>query len=210
MKVLSVNIGKSKSVTIGGRKVWTGIYKKSISDSALVNIDGIIGDEQVDKRVHGGLWKAVYVYPFENYAVWQKHFPNLELEYGSFGENITSQGLLENEICVGDILQIGTCRFAVTEPRIPCFKLNKRLNEAKAAKFMVASLLSGFYLSIIDEGEISVGNKIIIEQKGFGEIPISELNKFLLHKKMSSSHLTKILKIETVSPKIKLKILNRL
>jgi len=132
------------------------------------------------------------------------------LDYGAFGENITSQGLLENEICVGDILKIGTCRFAVTEPRLPCFKFNNKLNEPKAAKFMVENLVSGFYLKVIDEGKITAKNNIVIEQKGFGKIPISELNKFLLHKKMSSSHLTNILKIESVSTEIKSKILKRL
>ena len=210
MKVLSVNIGKSKSVIIGDKKVRTGIYKNPIADSVLVSCDGIVGDEQVEKSVHGGLWKAVYVYPYEHYEVWQKYFPNMKLDYGAFGENITSQGLLENEICVGDILKIGTCRFAVTEPRLPCFKFNKKLNEPKAAKFMVENLISGFYLKVIDEGKITAKNNIVIEQKGFGKIPISELNKFLLHKKMSSSHLTNILKIESVSAEIKSKILKRL
>jgi len=79
MKVLSVNIGKSKSVIIGNKKIKTGIYKKPVADSVLVDYDGIVGDEQVDKSVHGGLWKAVYVYPYEHYTVWQNYFPNMEL-----------------------------------------------------------------------------------------------------------------------------------
>ena len=207
MKVLSVNVGKPKTVTLPGKTFQTGIYKSKVSDEVQVNKLNLFGDEQVDKRVHGGLWKAVYVYPFEHYSLWRKKFPNLKLEYGAFGENITAEGLLENEICVGDILQIGSCKFAVTEPRIPCFKFNIRLNEPQAAKFMVQKLISGFYLKVVEEGKISAGNEITIIEKGFGQIPLLELNKFLLFKNIHAEYLKNILKIEHVSEKIKSKIL---
>lgn len=210
MKVLSVNVGKSKEVIFRDKIFKTGIYKQSISGEVQVNKFNLLGDEQVDKRVHGGLWKAVYVYPFEHFSVWEKRFPKLELNFGSFGENITSKGLLENEICIGDILQIGTCKFTVTEPRLPCFKFNIRLDEPKAAKFMVEKSLSGFYLRVLEEGNISEGNKIKVIEKGFGQVPISDLNEFLLNEKMNSAHLTNILQIESVSPKIKSKILERI
>ena len=195
MKVLSVNVGKCRTIIHKEKTFQTGIYKSQIHSKVRVNKLNIVGDEQVDKRVHGGLWKAVYVYPSEHYSVWQKNFPNLELEYGAFGENITAEGLFENQICVGDILQIGTCKFAVTEPRIPCFKFNIRLNEPQAVKFMVQNLISGFYLKVVEEGEISGGNEISIIEKGYGQIPLLELNKFLLFKNIHAENLKNILEI---------------
>lgn len=206
MKVLSVNIGRTKTIVVGGKSVQTGIYKSSTEKTIRLNKLNLSGDEQADKGVHGGLWKAVYIYPSEHYAKWESKFPNMNLVYGAFGENITSAGLIENEIFVGDILQMGSGILSVTEPRQPCFKLIHKLKEKNAGKFMLEHLITGFYLKVIEEGSIKSDSEIRIIERGIGDVSISELTDFLVFNKVKNGKLKCLLSTDYVSPSIKEKI----
>lgn len=149
-------------------QVMTGIHKQSVSGAVAVGPLGLAGDEQADQSVHGGLDKAVYAYPAEHYAFWaDQRAASLgqarqaqALRPGALGENLTTQGILESDLWIGDQLQIGTVVLQVTEPRHPCFKLNGALGFSHAAKVMIQSGFSGFYLRVQTTGFLCAGDAI--------------------------------------------------
>jgi MOSC domain-containing protein YiiM len=160
MRVLAVNVGLPRMVEYHGEPVSTGIYKDPVEGAVRVNELNLEGDRQADLSVHGGYYKAVYVYPSEHYPFWRSEFPDMELPYGMFGENLTTEGLIEDSIKVGDRLRIGTAEFLVTQPRLPCFKLGIRFGRADIIKRFHKSGRSGFYLSIEKTGELQKGDAV--------------------------------------------------
>src|SRR5262245_4956301 len=128
MKILSVNVGLPREVEWKGKLVKTSIFKSPKPGPVSVSRLNLSGDEQSDLSVHGGLEKAIYAYPAEHYAFWREELPDLDLSWGAFGENLTIEGLLERTVHIGDTLQMGSATFAVTQPRLPCFKLGLRMN----------------------------------------------------------------------------------
>jgi len=160
MKVLSVNVGLPRLVEYRGEPVATGIYKEPVVGRVAVNEFNLEGDAQADLRVHGGYFKAVYVYPSEHYEFWRGEFPEMDLSFGVFGENLTTEGLLETEVSVGDRFRIGTAEFIVTQPRQPCFKLGIRFNRNDIIKRFAKSGRSGFYLAIEKTGELGTNDEI--------------------------------------------------
>lgn len=176
MKVLSVNVGLPRLVEYRGEPVATGIYKDSVGDARIaVNEFNLAGDAQADLRVHGGYSKAVYVYPSEHYEFWHNEFPEMDLPFGVFGENLTTEGLLETNVNVGDRLQIGTAEFVVTQPRQPCFKLGIRFNRGDIIKRFAKSGRSGFYLAIEKTGELGAGDEIAFLSRESGQPSIFEI-----------------------------------
>src|SRR5688572_30018897 len=144
MKVISVSVGKPQIVqTADESLVTTAIFKHVVEGRVKVNQFNLEGDAQADLRVHGGWSKAVYVYPFEHYDFWTNELPDTQLERGNFGENLTTEGLLETEVFIGDKLRIGTAEFVVTEPRMPCYKLAIRLNRKDILRRFLQSRRSG-------------------------------------------------------------------
>lgn len=171
MKVLSVNIATIGNLFIQQstqvRRITTGIHKQPVSGAVTVNKLGLAGDEQADLTVHGGLSKAVYAYPSEHYAFWAaQRLAALKREEplppGSMGENLTLLGILESDVWIGDRLHIGTALFEVTEPRQPCFKFNAKMGFNHAAKAMNQAGNSGFYLRVIDTGEVAAGDSVML------------------------------------------------
>ena len=160
MKVLSVNVGRPRDVEWRGKTVRTSIFKAPVAGPVAVGRLNLAGDEQSDLSVHGGVDKAVYAYPSEHYAYWREQLPGVELGWGSFGENLTTEGLLEGELRIGDRLRIGSAEFAVTQPRLPCFKLGIRFGRADMVKRFQHSGRTGFYLAVRREGAIAAGDPI--------------------------------------------------
>ena len=161
MKVLSVNVGLPRFVEYNGEPVATGIYKESVGNGRVaVNEFNLAGDAQADLRVHGGYSKAVYIYPSEHYEFWRGQFPEMNLPFGMFGENLTTEGILEKDVNVGDKFRIGTAEFLVTEPRQPCFKLGIRFGRTDIIKRFAKSGRSGFYLVIEKTGDLGTGDEI--------------------------------------------------
>jgi MOSC domain-containing protein YiiM len=143
-----------------GKKVLSGIRKEPVTGSVIVRKLNLDGDRQADLTVHGGVDKAVYVYPSENYPFWKNKFPDLDIRWGTFGENFTTEGLHEDSIHIGDRLIVGSAEFAVTQPRFPCYKLEVRFGANKMTKLFLESLRSGFYLKVLKEGRIEAGDEI--------------------------------------------------
>ncbi len=174
MKVLSVNVGAPKQCDWMGQAVTTSIFKSPVAGEVKVKTLDLDGDVQSDLTVHGGIDKAVYVYPREHYAYWIEHGIK-PLTMGNFGENLTIEGLLENDIHIGDELEIGTARFAVTQPRLPCYKLQVRFNRPEMTKIFWNSRRFGFYVKVTREGSLAAGAPIRIVQRDPNAVSVADL-----------------------------------
>jgi MOSC domain-containing protein YiiM len=158
MKLLSIQVGRPRKMKWRRRTVTTGIYKDQVEGRIMLRRHNLEGDEQADLRVHGGLDKAVYVYPSEHYAFWRHELPGMQLPYGMFGENFTTEGLDESSVHIGDQYRIGGAVVEVTQPRVPCYKLGVRFNRPDMPQRFHASGRSGFYLAVLEEGEVGAGD----------------------------------------------------
>jgi MOSC domain-containing protein YiiM len=161
VRVLSVNVGRPREVLWRGKPVTTGIWKNPVAGPVSLRRLNLDGDGQADLRVHGGPDKAVYAYPSEFYELWSRERPELELGPGTFGDNLTTEGLVDGDVCVGDRFRVGTAELVVTQPRLPCFKLGIRMGrDAFVTEFLERGLF-GFYLAVAREGEVEAGDEIV-------------------------------------------------
>jgi MOSC domain-containing protein YiiM len=177
----SVNVSVARAVSIEGRTVMTGIFKQAVDGPVAVTTRGLEGDEQADLSVHGGLTKAVYAYPAEHYPFWQTVRAQAgvaawdqPLPPGALGENLTLSGLLESQVCIGDMLRFADCELVVTEPRTPCFKFNTAMGFKHAAALMRQNTWCGFYLAVKTPGRLVAGEPFE-RVDGPREIGIEEL-----------------------------------
>jgi MOSC domain-containing protein YiiM len=175
MQLISVNVGVPRDVTWQRRTVTTGIFKAPVPGRVPLRRLNLDGDRQADLRVHGGEHKAVYAYPHEHYAWWQRELGCDGFGYGQFGENFTLSGLLEDEVCIGDVFQIGSARVQVSQPRSPCFKLDLRMGiEGFLARFSASGRI-GFYLRVLHEGEVGAGDPITRLARDPGGMSVREI-----------------------------------
>jgi MOSC domain-containing protein YiiM len=165
MKLLAVNVSLPRLIKLNGREITTGIYKEAVAGLVRVRRHNLDGDAQADLRVHGGEYKAVYAYPSEHYLYWERALNRSGFTPGTFGENLTTSGLLEEAVCVGDILRIGSAVLQVTHPRMPCFKLAHKFARPEIIKEFLLSGRSGFYLRVVEEGELAAGDEIEFVQR---------------------------------------------
>jgi len=163
-RLVSVNVSLAQPMTINDQPVMTGIVKRGVAGPVEAKLLGLVGDEQADLTVHGGLSKAVYAYPVEHYPFWQTVRAQARvaewgeaLAPGVLGENLTLSGVLENEVWIGDVLRFADCELAVSEPRFPCFKFNAAMGFNQAAKLMTANAWCGFYLAVRRPGVLQAG-----------------------------------------------------
>ena len=173
MRVIAVSVGLPRNVTWRGRVVQTSIFKDPVAGRVRVEQLNLEGDRQSDLTVHGGAEKAVYVYPSEHYAFWRDELPGVELPWGSFGENLTTEGLDEG-VHVGDRILIGSASFVVTQPRMPCYKLALRFDRLDIIKRFLQSGRTGFYLSVSQEGELAAGDAVTL-QPGDASVTIADI-----------------------------------
>jgi MOSC domain-containing protein YiiM len=159
-RLLSVNIAVDRKLRIGGREVRTGIYKEPAAGRVRLTRLGLKGDFQADPRYHGGPEKAVYLYPWEHYPHFRQLLSRPDLSPGFFGENFTTEGLLEDDVNVGDVFRVGTAVLQVTMPRSPCFKLGAKVGSPRFIKTFLESRRLGFYLAVLEEGEVGAGDLI--------------------------------------------------
>jgi MOSC domain-containing protein YiiM len=172
--IISVNVGNTRTVEWEDQRYETGIYKIPVTGRVIVQTLGLKGDVQADLRVHGGPRKAVYVYPSEHYEFWTQALKR-DLPWGTFGENLTTRGLLEEDVHVGDHLEAGSAEFTVTNPRFPCFKLGIKLGGMDLVKRFQESGRSGFYMAVTREGDIASGDHIRVVKSNTGSPTIAEV-----------------------------------
>lgn len=175
MHVVSVNVGLPRDVPWNGTTISTGIYKKAVSGDVEVRRLNLAGDGQADLTVHGGRAKAVYAYPAEHYGFWRDEFPAMPLTWGYFGENLTTTGLREDTVYIGDTFKIGSAVLQVTQPRLPCYKLALRFGRDDIIKRFLASRRSGFYLSVLEEGTISATSEIAMLERDPNQVTVCDL-----------------------------------
>lgn len=175
MKVLSINVGLPRRIEWHGRSVETSIFKTPVSGRVHVDRLNVEGDRQSDLTVHGGADKAVYVYPAEHYPYWAGELPGIELPWGAFGENFTITGLDEASVHIGDQFAIGSARFIVTQPRMPCFKLAVRFDRPDMVKRFLQSGRTGFYLAVTQEGEVGAGDAITRTHRNPDAITVADI-----------------------------------
>ena len=175
MKILSVNVGRPRDVTVDGHEVRTSIWKSPVHGRVRVSGHNVEGDQQSDLTVHGGLNKAVYAYPYEHYAFWRREFPLMELTMGNFGENLTTEGLLESDARIGDVFRIGSVELEVMQPRLPCYKLGIRFDRADMVKRFMRAARSGIYFAIVREGELGEGSPIERISRADHDVTIDDL-----------------------------------
>ncbi len=175
MRVISVQVGLPRLVTWHGKQVETGIWKAPVSGRVAVTRTNLAGDRQADLRVHGGRDKAVYGYPAEHYPWWREQLSGVELGWGAFGENLTTEGLREDRVHIGDRFRIGSAELTVTQPRMPCFKLGIKFDRPTIVKEFLRSERSGFYFAVVREGELGAGDAIERVHEDTGGMTVTDV-----------------------------------
>jgi MOSC domain-containing protein YiiM len=177
--VLSVNVGLPKNVAWQGKTVYTGAWKHPVDGPAMVRRLNIDGDGQGDLAGHGGEQRAVLVYQIQSYRHWEQYFGRDELSHGSFGENLTVDGLADDEVCIGDRYRIGEAEFEVTQPRVTCYRVGLRLGEPELPALLASHHRPGFYLRVLREGRIQAGDQIIKTLSGPGALSVADTDALL-------------------------------
>ncbi|PYS05107.1 MAG: MOSC domain-containing protein [Acidobacteria bacterium] len=175
MRIVSINVGLPREIQWGGKTVWTSIFKVPVTGPVRVERLNVDGDQQSDLTVHGGVDKAVYAYPAEHYEFWREQLPGVDLPWGVFGENFTTEGLLEDTVQIGDKLQAGSAEFVVTQPRMPCFKLGVRFGRPDMVKRFLHSGRTGFYLAVAREGEVAASDVVTLVARNDHAITVADI-----------------------------------
>jgi MOSC domain-containing protein YiiM len=183
MKLISLNTGLPREVAWHGLAVSTAIYKQPVEGRVALRKLNLNGDRQADLTVHGGEDKAVYCYPIEHYAYWKRELPGRELPMGMFGENFTTDGLLEDSIHLGDHFSVGSAEVIVTQPRLPCYKLGIRFQVDDMVKRFLSSARTGFYFAVAREGEVGAGDEIKAIARDPNAVPVSEVTRLYVAKR---------------------------
>lgn len=201
MNLLSVNVSPIRVVSLEGREVWTGIFKQPVEGRVRVRRLGLFGDIQADRRHHGGLEKAVYAYPFEHYASWREELGEArDFPPGQFGENLTVTGMLEEEVCIGDVYRVGEALLQVSEPRQPCFKLGIKMGRPDILRPFVQTGRVGFYLRVLEEGSVGAGDPIHLVERDPVGFSVRAMSDLVLLNVGDLASAERALRIESLSP----------
>ena len=174
-KIISLNVGLPQTVNFHGQAVTTGIFKEPVKGRIKLRRLNLDGDRQADLTVHGGPDKAVYAYPTEHYDYWKKRLPNMKLPWGMFGENFTTEGLLEHQVNIGDVFQIGSSEVVATQPRMPCYKLGVKFGRMDIVRQFMESKLTGIYFRVLKEGEVGAGDAIELISRDANNVTVKDV-----------------------------------
>jgi MOSC domain-containing protein YiiM len=199
MKLISLNVTLPRIVEYNGSLVATGIFKEPVQGPVMLRTLNLDGDRQADLSVHGGVSKAVYAYPSEHYEFWKKEFTDMELPYGMFGENFTTEGLLEDAVNVGDRFRVGQAELMVTEPRLPCYKLGIKFGRPDIIKKFLQSRRTGFYFAVLKEGEVKANDVIELLGRDPNNVAISDITRLYAFEKDDLATLRRAVKLEALS-----------
>jgi MOSC domain-containing protein YiiM len=199
MKLLSLNIGGLTEVQHGGQTVGTGIFKTPVDGPVQATRLILEGDRQVDLRYHGGEHKAIYAYPYEHYEHWAEVLEREDLTPGQFGENFTTEGLLESTVHIGDRFRIGEALVEVTQPRVPCFKLGIKMGDIHFVKTFLQSELSGFYLRVLEEGKVQAGDSIERTLEHPEKVTVQSIHHLYFKDSQNKAEIERVLSIEALS-----------
>jgi ferredoxin-NADP reductase/MOSC domain-containing protein YiiM len=198
-RLLSVNVGLPRDVTWNGKTVRTSVWKSPVGGRRMVRKLDVDGDAQADLAGHGGEHRAVFVYQMDSYHYWERFLGRNDFTFGQFGENFTVEGLLDNEVCIGDRYRIGGAIFEVTQPRVTCYRVGIRMNEPRMPALLVAHQRPGFYFRVLQEGEVGAGDDIVKITDGPERISVADVDALLYLPGHSSEQLQRVLRIPALS-----------
>jgi MOSC domain-containing protein YiiM len=165
MKIISTNIGNPKTLKYHDRLIRTGIFKYSVDEPIFLGKEDVENDHVIDRRYHGGQDKACYLYSADHYSYWKRLYPELDMPWGMFGENLSVEGLNEDEVNIGDIFKIGDAVVQVTQPRQPCFKLEFRFHDREIVRKFIESGYPGVYVRVLEDGSVKTGDSMELLEK---------------------------------------------
>jgi len=198
MKLISLNVGLPRVVEWNGGQVATGIFKEPVQGPVILRTLNLDGDRQADLSVHGGVSKAVYAYASEHYEFWRRELPDMELPYGMFGENFTTEGLREDAVNIGDRFRAGTAELMVTEPRMPCYKLAIKFGRADIIKRFLQSRRTGFYFAVLKEGEVKAGDAIEPLSRDENNVAVADITRLYAFEKDDLVTLRRAVKLKAL------------
>lgn len=198
MQLLSIQVGQPRPVLHHGELVQTGIFKQTVAGPVRATKLGLAGDGQADLVNHGGEYKAIYAYQHEMYEVWRVELQREDFTFGQFGENLTVTQMPDDEVCIGDVYQIGTAKLQVTQPRAPCFKLGVRMGDATFVKRFFHSHRVGFYLRVLEEGDIEAGDAVTLVDRAAEKFNIERTFQIMLVEKNLRTNFDEIRRLITV------------
>jgi MOSC domain-containing protein YiiM len=198
MRIVSVNVGLPREVVWKGKRVTTGIFKEPVEGRVMMRRHNLDGDRQADLSVHGGPSKAVYAYPVEHYDYWRKELPESQLPLGMFGENLTTEGLLEEAVYIGDRFRVGTAEVMVTEPRLPCFKLGIRFGRDDIIKRFLRSGRTGFYVAVLREGEVEAGDAVDSVGRDGNDLTVADIARLYVSDKNNLDLMHRAVRVEAL------------
>src|SRR5438128_6933497 len=198
MQLISVNVGLPRQIVYKGRAITTGIFKAPVEGRVRARRLNLDGDRQADLTVHGGAQKAVYVYPAEHYDYWRDELPDMQLDDAMFGENFTCTGLREDEVSIGDCFRIGSATFQVTQPRLPCYKLAAKFQRDDMLKRFLKSMRTGFYFSVIEEGEVGAGDAIERISRDAASVTVTDITRLYIGKGKDQEALRRAVQVEAL------------
>ena len=198
MKLISVNVGLPREIEWQGKTVTTAIFKTGVDGSVELRRHNLDGDRQADLSVHGGPTKAVYLYPMQHYAYWEKELPDCDLPWGSFGENFTTEGVDEETVFIGDQFRVGQATVVVTEPRMPCSKLMARFGRVDMVKRFLKSQRSGFYFGVVEEGPVQAGDELERLSKHPDGLSVADVTRLYTSEKGNRALLQKAISVSAL------------
>ena len=189
MRIISTNIAQPTTFTWNGKEVTTGIYKTPTNAPIYLGKEDVKGDVVSDRKVHGGEFKACYLFSLDHYEYWKNLYPNLEWTYGMFGENLTVKDLDEKQLFIGDIYKLGNALVQITQPREPCFKFAYKFGSNTILKQFIDHGYSGTYVRILEEGDVKTGDHFTLVESKKDSVSIYDFFKLLYAKEKNENHI---------------------
>ena len=200
MKLLTVSVSLKKEVPYQGKMVATGIFKEPVGGRVMLRTLNLDGDQQVDLKGHGGIYKAACVYTIENYDHWSRELDRDDFKHPQFGENLTVEGMPEDEIHVGDVFGVGDARVEVTQPRVPCYRLGIKMENVQFPKMFLQSCRVGFYLRVLQEGEVGAGDTFEVLTRDPTRMSVPDVCHLYYFDRENLADCKKVIQIRALSP----------
>ncbi|MCV9387053.1 MOSC domain-containing protein [Reichenbachiella ulvae] len=209
MKIVSTNLAKPQLIHWKGKEEMTGIYKVPTMGAIQLGKEDVNSDTVVDRRYHGGVDKACYLYSADHYDFWKAQYPDLEMPYGMFGENLTVEGMDETKLIVGEVYQVGNAKVQISEPREPCYKLGVKFGDQGILKKFIQTTYSGSYLRVLEEGEVKVGDTFELIEPIKNGLSIADVFYLLYAKSAEPEFLRMLLADDYLPKKLREKLLKK-
>jgi MOSC domain-containing protein YiiM len=206
MKVISTNVGSPKTFIWKGAEEQTGIFKYPAEGPVFLGKNLVEKDSIIDRKHHGGSFKACYLFSASNYPYWKQRYPSLKWDWGMFGENITIDSMQEKELIIGSVYSLGEALVQITIPREPCYKLGIRFEDQEVIKAFVDHGHPGSYVRVLKEGKVHRGDSLDFQEKPVHSLSVAEFYSMLYAKEKNIDHIQLALQLDAVPERTKEKL----